>query len=387
MVLSFAALLSSRAGRRTPAIVIPAGTPEDKDLAAIAAESDAQKRIAAYQEFLTKYADNKPAMAYAEWQLSQQYLAAGDTAKAMEYGNKALEAYPNNLDIIMSQASMAQAMKDNGKVVDYAVQGAGVFHSIAKQAKPADVSDAEWTTRISSEENAARNAYDFLETSAYNAIASEQDPNKRMSEIEKFTPAFPKSKFEDQITQLALYSLRQLNQPQRLMAYGEKTLAANPDSLPTLMMMADAYAGDPKEAAKAATYAKKVLSLVGLIRGEDKTKRSYAGLAHITLGRAELNQEKLIPAIADLKSSRDFCKRIPRTSNRPCITSATPMPSRTTRPMPLPRCRKQRLSTAHTRGPLKKCWRRCGGPDRQEEITAAGPMTDWSGYHSGSDHS
>ena len=304
LILSCVALLSLSGWSQNTSIAIPAGTPEDKDLAAIAGESDPQKRIASYQEFLTKYADNKPATAYAEWQLSQQYLVAGDIAKAMEYGNKAVEVYPNNLDIIMSQASVAQAMKDNGKVVDYAVQGAEVFRSIAKQSKPADISDSDWNTRISSEENSARNAYDFLETSAYNAIASEQDPNKRMSEIEKFTPAFPKSKFEDQVTQLALYSLRQLNQPQRLVAYGEKTLATNPDSIPTLLMMADAYAGDPKDAAKAATYANKVLTLVGTNpASDDKTKKSYAGLAHTTLGRAELNQEKLIPAVTDLKTA------------------------------------------------------------------------------------
>jgi|HubBroStandDraft_4_1064222.scaffolds.fasta_scaffold00124_6 tetratricopeptide (TPR) repeat protein len=297
--------LSSLSGwSQSTSIVIPAGTPEDKDLSTIAAESDGQKRIAAYQDFLKKYADNKPATAYAEWQLSQQYLAAGDTAQALEYGNKAVEAYPNNLDIIMSQASVAQAMKDNSKVVDYAVQGAGVFHSIAKQPKPADVPDSEWTTRISNEQSSAQNAYDFLETSGYNAITSEQDPNKRMGEIEKFTPAFPKSKFDDQITQLALYSLRQLNQPQRVIAYGEKTLATNPDSIPTLLMMADAYAGDPKEAAKAATYANKVITLVGPNPpSDDKTKRSYAGLAHTTLGRAELNQEKLVPAVADFKTA------------------------------------------------------------------------------------
>ena len=149
-----------------------------------------------------------------------------------------------------------------------------------------------------------QSTYDFLETSAYNAIASEQDPNKRMTEIEKFTPAFPKSKFEGQISQLALYSLRQLNQPQRLLAYGEKALASDPNSLPTLMMMADAYAGDPKDAVKAETYSKKVLSIVGNNPdGGDKEKTSYAGLAHITLGRAELNQEKLVPAIADLKAA------------------------------------------------------------------------------------
>ena len=67
-----------------------------------------------------------------------------------------------------------------------------------------------------------------------------------MSDIEKFTPAFPKSQFGIQISQLALYSLRQLNQPQRLLAYGEKTLATNPDGIPTLLMMADAYAADPE---------------------------------------------------------------------------------------------------------------------------------------------
>ena len=105
--------LSSAASQNTR-ITIPAGTPEDKELAAIAAEGDASKRAAAYEEFIKKYADNKPAAAYAEWQLSQQYLAAGDNAKAAEWGDKALETYPNDLDIIVSDANVAQAAKDNG---------------------------------------------------------------------------------------------------------------------------------------------------------------------------------------------------------------------------------------------------------------------------------
>src|SRR5664279_6633155 len=98
LILGCVALVCISGWSQSTSIAIPAGTPEDKDLATIANESDAQKRIAAYQDFLTKYSDNKPAIAYAEWQLSQQYLAAGDTGKAMEYGNKAVEAYPNNLD-------------------------------------------------------------------------------------------------------------------------------------------------------------------------------------------------------------------------------------------------------------------------------------------------
>lgn len=305
-VLPFLVLMTvaTAAWSQNVPIVIPAGTPEDKDLASITAISDSQKRIAAYEEFMAKYSDNKAAVAYAEWQLSQLYSAAGDNAKGLDLGGKALSAYPDNLDIIMSQAGIAQAMKDNGKTVDYAVQGADVYNSIAKQPRPADISDADWASKVANEKNASQGNYDSLETAAFNAIVAEQDPNKRMTEIEKFTPAFPKSKFEGQINQLALYSLQQLNQPQRLVAYGEKTLAANPNSVPTLLMMANAYVGDPKEAAKAASYANKVLSVVGPNpEAGDKEKKSYAGLAHVILGRADLNQEKLIPAVADLKAA------------------------------------------------------------------------------------
>lgn len=305
LLLTLALLFSSATGwAQNARIIIPAGSPEDKELAAIAAEADLQKRISMYEEFNQKYADNKPALAYGEWQLSQQYSAAGDNAKALEAGDKALELYPTDLDIIVSQAGVAQAMKDNGKVVDYAVRGATVFNSIGKQTKPPDVPDEEWTARIAQEQTAAKPGYDFLETAAYNAIAGEQDANKRMSYIEKFTPAFPKSQFDQQISQLVLYTLQQLNQPQRLEAYGEKALAANPDSLPTLLMMANAYAEDPKESAKAVTYANKVIALVGPNAAmADKTKKLSAGVAHSTLGYVYLKQDKLAAAVTELKTA------------------------------------------------------------------------------------
>jgi tetratricopeptide (TPR) repeat protein len=282
-------------------ISIPAGTPEDKELTAISAEPDPQKRIALYEDFLKKYADNKPAAAYGEWQLSQQYLAAGDAAKALEYGDKALELFPNDLDLIVSQISVAQALKDNGKVVDYAVRGGEIFDSIAREPKPADVSDSDWKTRVADDQESARPSYDFVESAAYNVIAAEQDPAKRMSDIEKFTPAFPKSKFEDQISQLALYSLQQLNQPQRLEAYGEKALAANPESIPTLLMLANAYAADPKQADKALTYSNKVIALTG--SSTDAKKQLAAGVAHSIAGYAYLNQGKLVPAVSELKTA------------------------------------------------------------------------------------
>ncbi|HUI82900.1 MAG TPA: hypothetical protein VL240_01685 [Candidatus Binatia bacterium] len=295
-------LLCSLAGwSQNTKIVIPAGTPEDRELTAIAAEADAQKRTALYEDFAKKYADNKAAAAYADWQLSQQCLAAGDAVKAEEYGNRALELYPNDLDIVVSQINVAQAQKNEGKVVDYAVRGAAIFHSIATQPKPADVSDADWKSRVADEQQSARSSYEFAETAAYNAIVAEQDPGRRMSCIEKFTPAFPQSKFEDPISQMALYSLQQLNQPQRLETYGEKALAANPDSIPTLLMMANAYAEDPRQAAKAVTYANKVIALTA--SATDNKQKLAAGVARSTLGYAYLQQAKLPAAVTELKTA------------------------------------------------------------------------------------
>lgn len=298
----FAFILSSflvAIGQNTR-IVIPAGTPEDKELNAIAAETDAGKQAEAYQDFINKYSENKPAVAYAEWQLSQNYLNAHNNEKALEWGEKALATFPNDLDIVVSNTNVAMAMKNNAKTVDFAVNGAAIYHSILQQPKPADFSPTDWNNRITQEQLSVKSDYEFLENAAYNAIVAEQDPNQRINLIEQYTPAFPKSRFEAQVAQIAMYTLQQANQPQRLQAYGEKALAANPDSIPTLLMLAGSYAGDPKTAAKAAECAEKVLKLTGAEPG-DATLKSYAGIAHTALGRANLNREKVANAVTELK--------------------------------------------------------------------------------------
>ena len=71
-------------------IVIPAGTPEDQALAAITSEQDNSKKVAMYEDFLTKFAGNSQAVAYGNWQVSQAYQNSGDMQKALEYGDKAL---------------------------------------------------------------------------------------------------------------------------------------------------------------------------------------------------------------------------------------------------------------------------------------------------------
>src|SRR5579863_2931955 len=205
-------------------ISFAAGTPEDQALNSISNEQDAQKKVAMYEDFVQKFSSNPAAVAYGNWQIAQSCEAAGDLQKGLAYGEKALAGSPRNLDILVTQTSIAQQLKDNDKAIDYSVRGGEIYNSISKQAKPDGTGDQEFAAHVEEEKNAGKGSYEFLETAAFNVIAVETNAQKRMADIERFTPAFPDSRFQESITSYALMSLSELKDTSRLIAYGEKTL-------------------------------------------------------------------------------------------------------------------------------------------------------------------
>lgn len=294
-------------------IMIPAGTPEDKALQAITAEQDAEKRVPMYVDFVQKFSANPAAVAYGNWQLSQYYQAAGDLPKALAYGDSALASLPNQIEILVSQTGIAQAMKDDAKITDYATRGGAAYNAAGKQ-KPEGMSDEDFAAKVKESQEAAKNSYQFLETSAYNAIGDEKDPKARMGYIERFTAAFPDSTFAEPVAQLAMYTLGpgQLNDSARLVAFGEKTLATNPNSIPALLLLANAYVEDtrPASVAKAATYSEKVIELSKGAEAPDadRSKKLTAGSAHNILGYALMKQEKTAASVPELKTAAQLLK-------------------------------------------------------------------------------
>jgi tetratricopeptide (TPR) repeat protein len=304
-------LLSSLVYSQVEKISIPAGSPEDQALTLISNEQDASKKTAMYQDFLQKFAANPTAVAYGNWQLSQYYQSTGDLAKAKEYGEKAAAGSPRNIDILVSQVTIAQGLKDNPAMFKYALKGGEAYDSIEKQSKPADLSDQEFASRVASDKDANKSSYDFFESAAFSAIATETDSKTRMDYIEKFTPVFPNSKFDDQVASLAMLSLSELKDSRRLITYAEKALAANPNSLPALLLLANTYAdsSDPGGLAKSVTYAQKAITIAKADDpAADKSKKISAGVAHSTLGRAYAKQGKTAPSITELKTATTLLK-------------------------------------------------------------------------------
>jgi tetratricopeptide (TPR) repeat protein len=292
-------------------LVIPAGTPEDQALTAISNEQDAKKKVAMYEDFVQKFSGNPTAVAYGNWQLAQSYQTEGNLEKALSYGDKALAGAPNNLDILVSQANIAQQMKSGAKMIDYAVRGGTAYNSVAHAPKPEGMTDEQFAAHVAEVKESNKSSYEFLETLAFNAIADEKDAKTRMGYIERFTSAFPASRFEESVTQYAMFTLGQLNDSARLFAYGEKALAANPNSMPTLLLLANAYVEDTRPAGwtKAITYSQKVIALAKADAPDaDKTRKVSAGVAHSSLGWAYIRQDKTLAAIGELKQAAALLK-------------------------------------------------------------------------------
>jgi tetratricopeptide (TPR) repeat protein len=293
VVLLATVALASVAMLAQTKISIPAGTPEDKALNAVSSESDAQKKIAMLEEFVQTYSSNPAAVAYGNWQLAQLY-AASDVSKAMSYNDKALAAMPDVLDIIQSQVDLAQQLKDPAKVVDYAVRGAKVINGLQ-----------------GAEKELVQTTYGFLDASAYNAVVADPDPKHRMAEIEIYSKAFAGSPNAKNANVVAVASLAEMNDTAKLSEFGEKALAADPNNIGILTLLANAYVEDPKPTyvTKGATYAHKLIELTKT--DTSPNAKVTEGFGHEILGYALLREDKTAQAIAELKLAAPLVKSDP----------------------------------------------------------------------------
>ena len=310
-------VLTISASAQVTHILIPAGTPEDIAIQEMTKEPDPDKRLALAQEFLQKFSENPMAVAFGNLQISQYYSGKGDNAQALVYGDKALAATPNDLDILGSQATLALQTKNFANVVDYASRGGLVVLGIAKQPKPAGLSDQDFATRVEQERAAAQPAGEYLESVAVNAIASDPDAKQKVAEVEKFEAAFPKSKYESQVVEYAVVALQQVNDIPRLAAYGQRAVAANPENASLLSVLASALVDTSAYFERGMEYARRAIAIAQADAPDADTNRKLAaGTAHTALGFGLMKQEKNSAAIAELKNAVSLLKEDPVASQK-----------------------------------------------------------------------
>jgi len=309
------AILTVPALAQIQSLLIPAGTPEDEAIQAISKESDDAKRLALWEDFVSKYASSPAAVAYGDSQIAQHYLSAGDSAKALEYGDKAMAAVPGNLGILAAQTIAAQQLKDGARILHYATLGGKAINGIKTVPPPAGAAAQDWALKLDAQRRKVQPQYEFFEGAAYNSVAGEQDAKTRVRFAEQYAQAFPDGQYADPVRQLVITSLLQANDFTALAKYGEEAVAANPDSVGTLSLLAYALAEDPSPSnpylGKAMAHARKAIELGKAGPETDHSIRLSVGLAYEALGYALMKQGKTSAAIAELRSAGDLLKDDP----------------------------------------------------------------------------
>ena len=189
--------------------------------------------------------------------------------------------------------------------------GGAAYGGIGRDPKPANVSDLQYEMANAEERRVNQPSNEYLQALAYNVIAAEPDARKRMSYIQKFNDAFPDSKYQDQVSEFAILTLQSLQDTSNAIAYGEAVLYQNPKNLPTLVLMAHAYAqsGKAGDWQKGINYAQQALAVAKADDpAADTSRKLSAGFAYGAMGSALIKQKRESAAVPELRHGISLLK-------------------------------------------------------------------------------
>lgn len=138
------------------------------------------------------------------------------------------------------------------------------------------------------------------ETIDYVKISQTKDPGEQVKLIEEFLKKYPKSKYAPVLNQAATSLYQQLNNREKMIEHGEKTLLSYPSNPVILSLLALAYTsgGEPDKAIDRASKAIDVIEKLTLPANSDatrwKTERDqYLAMNYASMGSSYLAKYEL----------------------------------------------------------------------------------------------
>jgi tetratricopeptide (TPR) repeat protein len=190
-----------------------------------------------------------------------------------------------------------------------------LFFCLALLAMPSDL-HAQFGPLASPGQAAQARSQEELDS--YLEVVSASDAHTVVGKVRAFVAAFPKSELLGAAYQYQLQAYERLNDFEGMMAAGEKALAADPDSLNTLLALAPAMAnraaGRPDRTqllSQAESYAHRALDGIDKIRVPrelsieqwNTRKHEMQSEAHGVLGVVAFQRGQFEPAVSELNTA------------------------------------------------------------------------------------
>jgi hypothetical protein len=149
------ALLCGLPGTASAGQII-AGSPEDKMLQSITAESNPDSKLQMLMNFEKQFPQSR-ALPDVYNMLIELYRQKGDRAKVIEYGEKTLKLDANNVTALMVLSRNYAMEQDNlDRAVTLAQRAVDQLAAMKSGPKPQQFSDAQWQDYLQTTESVAR---------------------------------------------------------------------------------------------------------------------------------------------------------------------------------------------------------------------------------------
>ncbi len=318
--LLFAAI-PLRGQQTCPGAVVVAGSPEDTLMTAVSGANDPKAQIAALDQYAQAHAGSK-FMSCADEYYTLAYLKLNNDPKVIEYGEKAL-AIPYQDTMIL--LNLTKAYVGAGQATDTAF---AVIDKVPDEIKaetpsrPSTLSDADWQKTLSDYTTQMKDIEAYEEYAFFNLLSRVRDSNQRIKDLDAFVKAYPTGNLGE-LDMAYFVAYKGLNNTAKADEYGEKAIAADPNNIQALNLVAFDEAFSRTNPTQAAAYAHKVLELAPALKKPDgmtdeqfsQQRDAQLGVAHLTLGYVDFlnaaRSKRVLPAEQEFKTAIDLLKAQP----------------------------------------------------------------------------
>jgi tetratricopeptide (TPR) repeat protein len=314
--LIFATAAAAQIGK---SISVAAGTPEDRDLAAIYAASDGPGKIALLDKFSADYSSNGDLALLADQLYAQTYLTQKNYAKVYQYGDKALALDPDNFSALILMMHAADEQGDAQKIFALGEKVGPLLVNYQASAAPAGMGDDQWAAQKTQNVKDAQADISYVQYTMVNAAYKTSDLAARTKLLERYAKAFPDSPYTLSVREQTAIAYQQAQSTPKMIETAQDILAKDPDNISMLLLLADNWSENGQQLDKAAADAKKALDLLGQAKKPDnvtddqwqKQISIQKGLAESVLGQVYVNNNQNAQAVDAFKLASPLLKSDP----------------------------------------------------------------------------
>ena len=310
--LIFTTTASAQIGK---SVSVAAGTPEDKDLAAIYEAPDGPDKIALLDKFMSDHGTGDLAL-LADQLYAQTYLAQKNYAKVYEYGDKALVLDPEDFSALILMVHAAGEQGDAPKIYVLGEKVGPLLARYQASPVPAGMSEEQWAGQKSQNLKDAQADIHYVQYSMVNAAYKTTNMPARIQLLERYAKAFPDSQYTLGVREQTAIAYQQAQNTPKMIEAAQSILAKDPDNISMLLLLADNWSESGQQLDKAAVYAKKALVLLGQAKKPDnvaddqwqKQVSIQKGLAYSALGQVYVNNNQNAQAVDAFKQASPLLK-------------------------------------------------------------------------------